>query len=435
MWSEMKRCPKCSATYGPDAAWCPLDGTQLHDDRDDLHTLGEDVDAGHTLRDLPASPLTGGGSLTMGWEIPEIPTTAPGAVVPGPKPSSLTMGWEIPEIPETPTTMPGAVIPGPKPMPEAPKPSSLTMGWEIPELPDAQPRTTPTQLAAAALPSTLPGVKPDRLKAATLPPAAPRMTPKSLAAALAKAPAPQRPEPIQTPTSVSVPTPEPEPPRFVGGLAETEPFEQLDPEPATFVAPSRISEPIDPPTFATPPLDVADVEPIPPPIAPPALHPGSSAMFPPPALGPPPNLVPEPRRGAQSKPPLVRRLITEPMPSVASMERTPAIEVVPVQPASQSMDSQPVIEFTAPVAQVSVELRAPITMPGIVAPEIRTLRKPRSPSESPPMSEPVAIASALNQPSGAALRPAAPGRTNPWMWIAIAVIVVGGAVGTILALQ
>ncbi len=108
MRPEMKRCPKCGEGYHGDAAWCPLDGTRLLDDDDQLHTLTEDADAGHTLRDL-ASPLTPGpGALTMGWEIPEVPTTAPGAVVPGPKAGALTAAWEARD---TPTSVPAAPKP------------------------------------------------------------------------------------------------------------------------------------------------------------------------------------------------------------------------------------------------------------------------------------------------------------------------------------
>jgi len=77
-------------------------------------------------------------------------------------------------------------------------------------------------------------------------------------------------------------------------------------------------------------------------------------------------------------------------------------------------------------------------MPGVVAPPIRTSlerlppRQPPSPSDAPPIGEALAVASRLAPPSQ--IRPAAP-RSNRWMWLAIAMIVIAGAIGTLLALQ
>ena len=388
----MKRCPKCDATYDADAAWCPADGAHLEDA---LHTLMEDADAGNTLRDIPVSQLT----------------QSPGA---------------------------------------------LTMGWEIPDVADEPPRTTPSQLAAMGAPlvpttfaglptpSPPPGARPRRetssLRAATLPPAAPRMTPQTLAAALARAPAPHRHEPHSTPTSINVPLPTTTP---------TSISAQLPSVSALMASVSALlpSEP-EPPISAQIPVEVepdAAPEPVPPRrTAPMATVAGAS-------FAAPTTLAPRSATPSQAPP---RRLITEPMRVVLAEPASPVIEpvseIVPPAPQSDTMATPPVVEMTAPVPQVSVELRVPITMPGVVAPPLRSSqeqpaapRKPPSPSDAPPMGDAFAVPSQLAQPSaqiqmhpsGASSRRGPSARSNRWMWLAIVLIVVGGAVGTFVALQ
>lgn len=402
----MKRCPKCDATYDADAAWCPVDGARLEDA---LHTLMEDpdADAGHTLRDIPVSQLT----------------QAPGA---------LTMGWEIPDVAEDP------------------------------------PRTTPTQLAAMGapmVPTTFAGVptpptggRPRRetssLKAATLPPAAPRMTPQTLAAALARAPSPHRAEPISTPTSINVPTP-PAPSATISAQLPIEtptsisaqlPIETPTSMSAELPSVSALMASVSAllPSQAAPPSAEIPVE-VEPADEPVPAHVQVRRTAPMASVAPvaPTTTTLAPRSATPSVQPPTRRLITQPMQVVLAEPAppVPVIEVLPHAPESEQMQvAPPMLEMTAPVAQVSVELRVPITMPGVVPPPLRTSqeqrapRKPPSPSDAPPMGDAFAVPSQLAQPSGPLPLPP-PARSSRWMWIAIALIAVGGAIGTIVALQ
>src|SRR5512139_3293299 len=112
----MKRCPKCQAEYPDDANWCRFDGGRL-----------EVVPAAK-----PPAPQPG--ALTMGWDVPNVPTTFTGTPPPRPgepqaapppkgppQPSALTMGWDVQPEPSAADTTPSMLAPNPTlPAPSTP---------------------------------------------------------------------------------------------------------------------------------------------------------------------------------------------------------------------------------------------------------------------------------------------------------------------------
>ena len=105
----------------------------------------------------PKAPPQQPGALTMGWEVPPEQQPAPGPKAPQ-QPGALTMGWDVPD-------QPAGESQGPR-VPQ--QPGALTMGWEVPDAPaQEQAPVSPSSLAASAKPdpsakSTLLGMMPIR---------------------------------------------------------------------------------------------------------------------------------------------------------------------------------------------------------------------------------------------------------------------------------